>query len=129
MKMPKLKPGDRIDCKIESGVIVSPYHSYDEIKTFEIVAVERNGYYLYVPNYYSLKNTSIADEYRCRKLRIDKRFTNCEIIYISESMILALNSILDGKTCVLCGEFYQYAEANQPDGALICFPCRVNPYR
>jgi formylmethanofuran dehydrogenase subunit E len=30
----------------------------------------------------------------------------------------------DGLDCKVCKEFYQYAEANQKDGTLICFKCR-----
>jgi len=32
----------------------------------------------------------------------------------------------DGEFCAKCGEFYQMAEPNQPDGTLICWRCR-NP--
>lgn len=31
----------------------------------------------------------------------------------------------DGCTCKKCKEFYQYAEANQDDGTLICYGCRM----
>jgi len=34
----------------------------------------------------------------------------------------------DGMFCVNCGNYYRYAEPNQPDGSLICFACRSNPY-
>lgn len=30
----------------------------------------------------------------------------------------------DGCRCTKCKEFYPYAEANQNDGTLICYPCR-----
>lgn len=30
----------------------------------------------------------------------------------------------DGLHCVKCGDFYMFAESNQPDGALICYSCR-----
>jgi len=35
---------------------------------------------------------------------------------------------LDGMFCINCGNYYQYAEPNQPDGSLICYACRNNPY-
>lgn len=30
----------------------------------------------------------------------------------------------DGCACKKCREFYPYAEANQPDGTLVCYACR-----
>ena len=55
--MAKIKPGDRIDCRVKEAEIVSPYQAYDKIITFEIVAVDAHGYYLYVPSYISLKES------------------------------------------------------------------------
>ena len=34
----------------------------------------------------------------------------------------------DGMFCRHCQAFYQYAESNQPDGTLLCYACRSNPY-
>ena len=34
----------------------------------------------------------------------------------------------DGMYCRKCQNFYQYAEPNQPDGTLLCYSCRSNPY-
>jgi hypothetical protein len=31
----------------------------------------------------------------------------------------------DGCKCKKCKEFFPYAEANQPDGTLVCYGCRV----
>jgi hypothetical protein len=124
----KLKPGDRVDCKVKSATIVSPYTNYDEIKTFEIVAVDDQGYYLYVPHYYFLKGTKIADRYRLKKLGINKKFLDENIIHIQENMVAGVQSRLDGMTCQICKDFYPYARGNQEDGTLICFSCRQNPY-
>lgn len=35
----------------------------------------------------------------------------------------------DGLLCSNCKQFYDFAEPNQPDGSLICYACRTNPYR
>ncbi len=35
----------------------------------------------------------------------------------------------DGMFCRKCQLFYKYAEPNQPDGTLLCYSCRNNPYR
>lgn len=34
----------------------------------------------------------------------------------------------DGMFCRKCRSFYKYAEPNQPDGTLLCYSCRNNPY-
>ncbi len=127
--MTKLKPGDRVDCRVKASTIVSPYKSYDEVKTFEIVAVDDHGCYLYIPHYYPLKGTKIADKHQCKNLKIDKRFLGENIIYIQGNMIAHIHDKLDGMSCAICKEFYRYSQANQPDGTLICFSCRQNPYR
>lgn len=127
--MTKLKPGDRVDCRVKASTIVSPYKSYDEVKTFEIVAVDDHGCYLYIPHYFPLKGTKIADKHQCKNLKIDKRFLGENIIYIQGNMIAHVHDKLDGMNCSVCKEFYQYSQANQPNGTLICFSCRQNPYR
>ena len=123
-----LKPGDRIDCKIEYGRIVSSYSSYDEIRTFEIVAVDDSGLYLFVPCYVFLKETVNAHEHRCSKLGINKKFLNEEIVHICEGQISNIKYILDGKSCCMCDEFFEYAIGNQEDGTLVCYACKQNPY-
>lgn len=127
--MAKLKAGDRVDCRIKQGIIVSPYKDYDEIKTFEVIAKDKHGYYLFVPEYYNLKDTYIADKYLCSQTGMDKRFVGDNIIYIQGNMICKVSSLLDGMHCSNCREFYSMAEPNQEDGTLICYSCRVNPYR
>ena len=126
--MPKLKPGDTISCRVKSALIVSPYRSYDEIKTFTIIASDDHGYYLYVPHYYCLKGCVVADQYRCKKLGIDKKYIGEDIIHIQENMIASVDRKQDGIVCKICREFFPYAAANQEDGTLICFSCRQNPY-
>lgn len=127
--MAKLKPGDRVSCHIDANVIVNPYVAYDDVRIFEIVSVDKNGYYLFVPSYYLIKKTIVATEYQCKQLKIDRRFLNDEIVYVAENLVAGVHSVMDGKCCSICGEFYQYATGNQPDGTLICFSCRENPYR
>ncbi len=127
--MAKLKPGDRVDCRVKEAKIVSPYKDYDEIRTFEIVAIDKYGYYIYVPPYVTLKGTAKADKYRCKQLDIDNKFLGVDILYIQENVIARISSILDGMCCANCGEFYSMASPNQEDGTLICYSCRFNPYR
>lgn len=127
--MAKLKPGDCVDVRIKNATIVSPYRDYDEIKTFQIIARDRHGYYLYIPSYYLLKDSEKADYYQCSELGIDFKFLDEQFVYIEGNMIARVNSVLDGMSCSNCEEFFQMAEPNQDDGTLICYSCRVNPYR
>ena len=127
--MDKLKLGDCVDVCIKDSLIVNPYNNYDEIKTFQIIGKDKYGYYLYIPHFYSLKDTCRADEYICVNLKINKRFLNEQFIYIREGMILKINSLLDGMNCSNCNDFFNMAEPNQSDGTLICYICRFNPYR
>lgn len=127
--MTKLKPGDRVDCRVKDGTIVSPYKEYDEIRTFEIVSKDKYGYWLYVPSYWGIKETIVANKSKSISLVIDKRFLDAEIVYILESQIYRIYSIMEGMNCANCGEYHRWAEPNQEDGTLICYSCRFNPYR
>jgi hypothetical protein len=127
--MPKLKPGDTISCMVKDSAIVSPYVSYDETCSFVIVALDDEGYYLFVPCYYNLKNSVVADQSKCRKYQIDKKYLNENIVYISEKMIASVVKRDEGLNCKICNEFTRFAEANQKDGSFICYGCRLNPYR
>jgi hypothetical protein len=127
--MAKLKPGDRVDCRVKQATIVSPYKDYDEMRTFEIVADDKYGYYLYVPSYMHIKGQVKADQYQCQHLGIHKKFLGENIVYIQGDLVCRINSILDGMNCSNCGDFFQMAGPNQPDGTLICYACRFNPYR
>lgn len=128
--MTKLKPGDRVNCRIKSDIIVSPYSSdHDETRTFEIVGKDPYGYYLFVPTYMYLKESSPVDQDACDFLQIDPKYIGEHIIYILESMVCKIKSKIDGCACKRCKEFYHMAEPNQPDGSMICWICRNYPYR
>ncbi len=124
----RLKPGDTVSCKVKNSAIVSPYGNYDEIYSFVIVARDYEGYFLFVPCYYNLKDSVIADQYKCKTLEIDNKFLNENIIYILEKMIATIVKRDEGLNCKVCNEFAQFAEANQADGSFICYRCRLNPY-
>lgn len=127
--MGQLKPGDRVDCRIKSNIIVGPYKKYDEVRTFEIVSCDSSGYYLYVPVYIILMDSIKADSYLCRTLNINLKFVDEQIVLIAESKICNIHAVLDGMTCVRCKEFYNMAQANQEDGSMICWQCRNYRYR
>jgi hypothetical protein len=126
--MVRLIPGDKIDCRLKNGCLVRADKEYDEIKTFEIIAVTEYGYYVFVPQYIYLSGTTTIDEYRCKKMTIDRRFLGEEMVHVHENMVCRIVSQLDGMTCSSCKSFCMYAAANQDNGMFICFGCRQNPY-
>jgi hypothetical protein len=127
--MAKLKPGDCINCCIKDYYLVSPYHEYDEVLTFEVVAESNFGYYVYVPHYITLNNLNHFSESQCKFLGIDRKFYGQNFLYVKDSFIYRVKSVQDGMTCHKCQDFFLMAEANQEDGTLICYACRQNPYR
>jgi len=124
----RLKAGDTISCMVKASAIVSPYGSYDETCSFVIVAKDSEGYYLFVPCYQNLKNSVVADRYFCKKMLIDKRYLNENVVYISEKMIASIIKRDEGLNCANCREFVKWAEPNQEDGTFVCYGCRLNPY-
>jgi hypothetical protein len=128
--MTKLKPGDRVNCKIKADSIVSPYAGdYDETRTFEIIGKDQYGYYLYVPIYMYLKDAAPIDQDACDFLQINEKYIGEQIVYIAESMICKITSKIDGCSCSRCKEFFHMAEPNQPDGSMICWQCRKYRFR
>ncbi len=126
--MGKLKPGDRVACKIRSGQIINAYaNDWDEKLTFEIVALDQRGYYIYIPHYIYVKGGLTVTEYNRKSYGIDKRFLGETILYIAENAIVNVESRADGLTCVNCKEFYPMAECG--DFVFICWLCRNYPYR
>lgn len=127
--MPKLKVGDTISCRVKFALIVSPYKAYDEIKSFVIVATDDHGYYLFVPHYFTLKDSFIIDRYKIKNLGIDHKYLDENAVYIQANLVASVESRNEGVTCKVCKEVFPYAVANQDDGSMMCFSCRQNPYR
>lgn len=126
--MDKLNPGDCIVCGIRGGHIASPLSSFDEEKDFEIIAKDYKGYFLYVPEYYNMADTIQVSAAHLKSLEINKKFLNCPMFYILDEDVLRVRRILDGKACSDCKQFYPFAQANQEDGKMICWPCRSYPF-
>lgn len=60
--------------------------------------------------------------------------TNIDLVSLLDRLELYVLNVKhkkfpDGMYCCKCRLFYQYAEPNQPDGTLVCYSCRSNPYR
>ncbi len=126
--MVSLRPGDRISVRLKSGTIVSPQEAYDESRVFEVVSNDNYGFYLFIPHYIHITGTTTADAARCRRLNINSRFLNEKIVYIMESMVCGIVSEADGAVCSQCGEFSDYASANQEDDTFVCWSCRMYPF-
>lgn len=139
--MAKLKSGDRVECRVKCNNIVSPYiEDYEEIITFDIIAAsieyshysdysECSGYFLFVPCYRIIKDSVTVSSLLAKQKGINKKFIGEQTIYIQENLIAKISSILDGLFCSHCHDFYEMAAPNQPDGTLLCWACRRNPYR
>lgn len=125
--MTKLKPGDKVICHLHSGKIVSGYSAFDDQKEFEIIALDFKGYFFYVPDYYNLSGTTRITAGQLIALKIDKRFLDCSMIYVSQSNVFKISDIMDGMICSSCKEFYKFSEPNQEDGTLKCWRCRAYP--
>src|SRR5271167_1608521 len=97
--MVRLRAGDRIKCRVSAGTIVSPYSDFDEIRTFEVLAVDEDGCYLYVPHYLFLKGAYLIDPSRARKLKIESRFHHELMTYIANGMVAGVESHMDGERC------------------------------
>lgn len=124
--MGKLKPGDRVVCKVRSGQVVNAYaNDWDEKYTFEIVATDSKGYYVYIPHYISIKGGTKITEYNRKSFGIDKKFLDELVLFISENSIIKIESRMDGLVCDKCKEFYSMA--NTENLIFICWVCRNYP--
>lgn len=127
--MAKFRLGDIVSCRILASVLVGPYAEYDEVQSFAIIGKDDHGYYLFVPHYLFMKDTLIADRYRCHSLKISEKFVGEEMVYALESLLLGVERKLDGLLCRNCNELVAYAASNREDGGFVCFSCARNPWR
>ena len=123
--MEKLNPGDVIVCCVKNNTIIDPrILLYDALKTFDIIAYDNWGYYLYVPHDLILNNTTKVDNSVIKRLSLDKKYFNDRIIHIDYNFVFKVKFKLDGCLCSICKKFYHQAVSNQEDGTLICWACR-----
>lgn len=127
--MTMLKPGDIVTCRIKDSRIVSCYSSYDDELSFEIIANETQGYYIYIPGSYNLQETAIVTSFISQSLNIDKKYIGGQTIYINNNYIIDILYKFTGCCCSRCGEYFPQAEANQDDGTMKCYLCRKYPFR
>jgi hypothetical protein len=127
--MPKLKAGDRVSCKLKESKIVSPYATYDDIRTFEIISVDEKGYFLFIPSYIFIKESFKIDNYSYKRIGVPPKYIGDDSIHIDDGGVYQVAFIMEGQCCKRCSEFFDYAEVNQPDGSMMCWSCRKDPYR
>ncbi len=124
--MGKLKPGDRVICKLGSGKVISAYsNEWDEKYTFEIVAFDNKGYYIYVPHYICVKGGLTVNTYNCKSYGIAPKFVGETILYITDNQIISVASKADGLVCDKCREFC--AQAETEEDVFVCWSCRTYP--
>jgi hypothetical protein len=127
--MVRLRAGDRVRVRVNAGTIVSPYSDFDEVRVFEVVAVDDDGCYLYVPHYLFLKGAYYIDPSRAHKLKIEPRFHQELMTYVAENMVAGVESQMDGERCSRCQEFCPMAKLAQPEYIFLCWSCRIYPFR
>ena len=124
-----LNRGDRIVCKVRESAIVEAYtKDFDEKRVFEIIGTSYQGWYLYVPSYIVIKGSSLITKKNYQSLGINAKYIGEETVFITSSFVVKVEQILTGMLCKSCGEHFDYAEPNQPDGTLVCWYCRRYPF-
>jgi hypothetical protein len=126
--MIKLKVGDRVNCRLKASKIIKACDTeFDDEKTFEIIGVDSNGYYLFIPPYFSVKESSKIDIWIAKELSLSAKFIGEEAVFVNADFIFKIQTILDGCFCCKCHVFAEYAAPNQLDGTLICWYCQTYP--
>lgn len=128
--------GDHVSCKLKDGMIISRHEKSDdriilaicgrmylEDSTWEYVA--------YVPEYESgqLKSTFRIRSEFAKRWEIHPKFVGELGITIRKNNIVRLVHRPDGMHCSNCDEFFDKAGPNQDNGEMICYSCRLNPWR
>lgn len=122
-------PGDKVVCRIKEGVIVNSYDDdWESEVIFEIICIYEDGYLIYIPTNFFLKDSLTLTKENFKKFNVDKKFIDSEVYYITDYRIVKLHTKIDGMCCAKCGEFSGYAAANREDGTFVCWSCKAYPY-
>jgi len=126
--MSRLKVGDTILVLLKGGKLVNPYSDFEEKVKLDIIGVDGDLYYCYLPQNFVCKESFICQSFDVKILKVNKKYIGDQILAVKESMIFNVVSVLDGMICLRCQEFVAKAQPNC-NNDFICWSCRNNPYR
>lgn len=135
MTKPSLTYGDMITCKISGNKIIKIMSGQADVELqFEVIgySFDDDCYIIHIPRYYDIHNAWPIENKHLNSLFIPDKFLSQKAATISRDKIIRsfkIKTNQDGMSCYKCNKFYHLAEANQPDGALICWSCRNDPFR
>lgn len=122
-------PGDSVVCRIYDNKIVNFYEeTWEKEKNFEIISLFAEGYLLYIPLSFYLKDSVQLNSSNFKKYNADKRFIDSNAYYITDFYVIRCYNKLDGFRCIKCDTFHGMANANQEDGTFVCWHCRAYPF-
>jgi hypothetical protein len=125
----RLSSGDRIVCKIKDGKILNVYEDdIGERNIFDIVVKYNDGFLVYVSQNIFLKNSIYISKDNYKRYKVDKRFIDSYVYFITDHNIVSIYSLLDGLCCTDCGEFYSMAAPNRENEVFICWMCTNYPF-
>jgi hypothetical protein len=128
--MAQCSPGDKVLCHIKSNKIVTVYEEvFDDTQVFEIIANYSEGYLIYIPLDFFMKEILRVDSGNYKKYGLDKKFIDSNVCHISDYKIAGVYSRVDGLNCKRCKYFSPMAAANQVDGSFLCWSCTTYRYR
>lgn len=127
-------PGDIVYCRVKGNTIVGPSKKWDGEIPFEVIGISPDGFYiLHVPKYYNLRHSWKIERSHMNDCNIDDEYEGKKAAAIPLSKVSKVTRKTpveqDGMICSICKKFHYMAEANQPNGTLICYSCRSNPYK
>src|SRR5271165_7774 len=122
-------PGDRVVCKIQNDKVVNIYNeASSETRVFDIITKHNEGYFVYINSGSCIKDTILITSSNYKKYNVDKKFIDCEILFITDHNIFSIYSKIDGMTCIRCKTFSSMASSNQSDGSFVCWNCTMYPF-
>jgi len=95
----------------------------------DVIAKTERGYIVYVPKHMHIPHAKKLSKSMKKRFGINEHYIDCHIVVVGLDSISDIIVRTDGTHCDRCSKFCPYAEANEPDGTLICYSCRENPYR
>ena len=123
--------GDRILARRKGKQIISKNDDdFDELIRVTIIGKSDDHYLGHLAGPYDIKTAWLAGEDDLAIYGFDEKYLMHVVIFLNEDKIDGFQTDSDdGMNCSCCDEFNIYAGPNQPDGTMICWSCRQNPFR